>query len=139
MNICVLTCFTLHQLTWQAGTFIIGVQHMATAIVLAGITLTEMGAELCLTVDTCHKPDIQPALTRKSPYTKCGYFHRSKTLAFFIMCKDVNGETHLNVLCFKCCENTKNAISDFQVIISSCKTQSNMNLKDVSYTVIIVW
>jgi hypothetical protein len=63
MNICVLNCITLHQLTWQAGAFIIGVQHMTTAIVLAGITLTEMGADLRLTVDTCDEKHIQPVFT----------------------------------------------------------------------------
>lgn len=39
-------------LTWQTSTLITGVQHMAAAIVLAWVALTQMGAYLCLAVGT---------------------------------------------------------------------------------------
>jgi hypothetical protein len=39
-------------LTWQASALITGVQHMAAAIILAWIALTQMGAYLHLTMGT---------------------------------------------------------------------------------------
>jgi hypothetical protein len=84
---------------------------MTTAIVLAGITLTEMGADLRLTVDTCDEKKLQPVFTPRPLCTKCGYLHRSKNAAFFIMCKE----------CFKFCQNTQNFKSAFQAILGTHK------------------
>lgn len=42
----------LQTLTWHAGAFINRVQHVAAAIVLARVALTQMGADLYLTADT---------------------------------------------------------------------------------------
>lgn len=46
----------MYRLTWQASTLITGVQHMAAAIVLAWVALTQMGAYLRLAVGTCRQP-----------------------------------------------------------------------------------
>ena len=62
--------FPLQTLTWHAGTFINGVQHVAAAIILTRVALAQMGADFYLTVDTCgQQPYVQPVLTPR-PQTK---------------------------------------------------------------------
>jgi hypothetical protein len=57
--------FPLKTLTWHAGTFIDGVQHVAAAVILAWIALTQMGADFYFTVDTCGQQSyMQQVLTR---------------------------------------------------------------------------
>jgi len=62
--------FPLQPLTWQAGAFINGIQHVAAAIVLTWVALAQMGADFYLTVDTCGQQlYVQPVLTPR-PQTK---------------------------------------------------------------------
>jgi len=60
----------LQTLTWHAGTFINGVQHVAAAVILAWVALAQMGADFYLTVGTCRQQSyVQPVLTPR-PQTK---------------------------------------------------------------------
>ena len=62
--------FPVQTLTWHAGTFINGVQHVAAAVILARVALAQMGTDFYLTVDTCRQQSyVQPVLT-PIPQTK---------------------------------------------------------------------
>jgi hypothetical protein len=62
--------FPLQPLTWHAGTFINGVQHVAAAIILAWVALTQMGADFYLTVVTCGQPIYVQLVLTTRPQTK---------------------------------------------------------------------
>lgn len=59
--------FPLQPLTWHAGTFINGVQHVAAAVVLTRVALAQMGADFYLTVDTCRQQSyVQQSINTKT-------------------------------------------------------------------------